>query len=262
MRKQMDRRTRIESDQTVPSTGYRSKGMAAAGFLFTAGWVGVHRLPDGSAGELADTFEEQIKIICSYLDAVTQAGGTRKERVVEVSALVAGGQSEEYTRKCVEEYLGFEPPLFNYHAVDFVARDGFLELDWTVLLQDSPYSVEEAVEILRPFGASPGLLRSGPFVILNHVTAPGADLSEQTYNLMADADRRLRESGTALSNVVNIKVFWTGDRDTYPLFNEATRQIFKSFEPPTRSVVESAVLAKGHLLRVDFLALAGEDSEA
>jgi enamine deaminase RidA (YjgF/YER057c/UK114 family) len=257
----MDRRIRVESDQTVPSTGYRSKGMAAEGFLFTAGWVGVHRLPDGSAGELADTFEEQVEIICRYLEAVTVAGGTRKERVVEVSAFVAGGQPETYVRERVAAYLGFVPPLFNYHAVDFVARDGFLELDWTALLDPSPYSVEEAVTILKPLGHEPGLHRSGPFLILNGVKAPGADLAEQTYAVMAEADRRLSEVGSALANVVNIKVFWTGARDTYPTFNNATKEIFAGFEPPTRSVVESVQFTEGHLLRIDFLALAGDGDQ-
>lgn len=251
----MDLRTRIESDKTPPSTGYRSKGLTAGGFLFTAGWVGVHLLPDGTAGELAPTLDEQIDLICHYLEQVTLAAGTTKDRVVEVSAFIVPHEREDEIRARVIQYLGFEPALFNVKRIEGVAREGMLELDWIALLPDAPYSVAEAAAILHPFAEGDGMVRSGPFVMLNGVTVSGPSLREATFEIMEQADQQLRAAGSSLRDVVKMNVLHH-DNETYPEFNQATRDVFATFEPPTRSVVRAPTALRDKLLRIDYLALA------
>lgn len=261
----MDEKVRIRTDKTPPSNGYRSKGLVAGGLVFTAGWIGVPMVPPSRAAERAEpaeTLEEQTNLICQYLEQVTLAGGSTKERVVEVSAFVADPDNEQAVRALVREYLGFEPPLFNYFNVQGVARDAMLELDW-IAVADQDISTAEAVDILRPFAHERGLMRSGPFVMLNGLAAPGETLGEQTVNLMAKADEQLKEVGSSLSNVVKMNVFYVtptypGD---YPQFNEATKRVFADFEPPTRSVVRAPGIADPHLLRIDYLALGPEPSD-
>jgi enamine deaminase RidA (YjgF/YER057c/UK114 family) len=187
------------------------------------------------------------------------AGGSTKERVVEVSAFVADPALEQQVRELVPDYLGFEPPLFNYFNVQGVARNAILELDWIAVL-DPDLSTSAAVEILRPFGHGRGQVKSGPFVMLNGLAAPGETLGEQTTNLMAKAGAQLQESGSALRDVLKMNVFYVtptypGD---YPQFNEATKVAFADFEPPTRSVVRAPSITDPYLLRIDFLALGPE----
>jgi len=255
----MDRRVRIRTDKTPPSNGYRSKGMTAGGFIFTAGWIGVPMVPSGQTAEPAETLEEQTDLICQYLEQVILAGGSTKDQVVEVSAFVADPANEHKVRELVRDYLGFEPPLFNYHNVQGVARDAMLELDWIAVL-DRNLSTVRATELLRPFGHGQGLVKSGPFLMLNGLAAPGETLGEQTMNLMAKADHQLREAGSSLQDVVKMNVFYVtptypGD---YPQFNEATKKVFADFEPPTRSVVRAPSITDPYLLRIDFLALGPE----
>jgi enamine deaminase RidA (YjgF/YER057c/UK114 family) len=257
----MDRRVRIRTDKTPPSNGYRSKGLIAGGFVFTAGWIGVPMVPADGTAEPADTLDEQTRLICEYLEQVTLAGGSSKERVVEVSAFVSDPADEPKVRELVKDYLGFEPPLFNYFDVQGVARDAMLELDW-IAVQDPDISTAEAVEILRPFAHDRGLVQSGPFVMVNGLAAPGETLGDQTMNLMAKADEELKKVGSALREVVKMNVFYVtptypGD---YPQFNEATKKVFADFEPPTRSVVRAPTITDPYLLRIDYLALGPETS--
>jgi enamine deaminase RidA (YjgF/YER057c/UK114 family) len=257
----MDRRKRIRTDRTPPSNGYRSKGMAAEGFIFTAGWIGVPMVAAGQRAEPAETLKEQTHLICEYLEQVTLAGGSTKEQVVEVSAFVADPANEPQVRQLVHDYLGFEPPLFNYHNVQGVARDAMLELDW-IAVNDPDLSIEQAVEILGPFGHDQGMVKSGPLVMLNGLAASGNTLGEQTFNVMAEADRQLKEAGSSLRDLVKMNVFYVtptypGD---YPQFNEATKKVFAEFEPPTRSVVRAPSITDPYLLRIDFLALGPQKS--
>lgn len=253
----MDRRIRIRTDNTPPSNGYRSKGIVAGGYLFTAGWIGVPMGSDHATVAPADTFAEQTNLILSYLDAVTQAAGLTKADVLEVSAFVAEPDSEDEVRSLVDSYLGFTPPMFNYHRVQGVARDAMLELDW-IAQADASRDRQEATEILRPMGHGEGLVHSGPFVMINGLTAPGETLGDQTYAVMAEADRQLRDAGSALDELCKLNVFYVtptypGD---YPQFNEATKDLFRDFEPPTRSVVRSPDKTGERKLCIDFLALA------
>jgi enamine deaminase RidA (YjgF/YER057c/UK114 family) len=254
----VDRRTRIETDKAPSSIGYRSNAMAAAGFVFTGGHIGAPMAPAGELPAPAATLEEQVDLCLQHTEQLSLAGGAPKERVVEVSAFLVPFERQEAVREQVCDLMGFTPPLFNLRRVRRIALDALLELDW-IAVADPQISVEQATEILRPFGHGRGLVRNGPFVMINALTAPGASLGEQTMNLFAKADRQLRTAGTALSNVVKLTVYIGGG--DYPDFNEATKVLFADFEPPTRSVLGRA-LRGGALLQVDLIALAGSELDS
>ncbi len=253
-------RCRIETPNAPPSMGFRSQGMVAAGFLFTGGQVGAPMPQEGVQRGPAATLEEQVALCLQHLEQVTLAAGASKAQVIEVSAFVVPAGKEQQVLRQVEDFLGFTPPLFNSKTVSDVAMHGLLELDW-IALMDEHLSRQEGVEILRPFGHGEGLVRSGPFVMLNGLTAPGASLGEQTINLLAEADRRLQQAGTALRHTVKLTVY-IADFDAYPQFNDATKQAFASFTPPTRSVLVAPEVTGAALLRMDLLALANPAGDA
>jgi enamine deaminase RidA (YjgF/YER057c/UK114 family) len=251
----VDRKVRIETDKAPSSIGYRSNAMVAGGFIFTAGHIGS---PLGKPDEHhppAATLEEQVDLCLQHAEQLSLAGGAPKENVIEVSAFLQPIEGEQVVRQHVREFLQFEPPLFNLRHVRHIAMDAMLELDWMAIV-DPDMSREQAIEILRPFGHGKGLVRSGPFLMINGLTAPGDSLTEQTMNLFAEADRQFREAGSGLPNVVKLNVFLGGGK--YPDFNEATRKLFAEFEPPARSVL-GRELPNDTLLQIDLLALAGEE---
>jgi len=252
----MDRRTRVETEKAPASIGYRSNAVVAAGFVFTAGHVGA---PMGAPGEHpppAATLEEQVDLCLRHTEQLSLAGGAPRDRVVEVSAFLLPFERQQEVRTRVVAFLGAEPRLFNIRQVRRIALDAMLELDW-IAVADQQISLDWAADILSPFGHGKGLVHSGPFVMINGLTAPGDSLGEQTMNLFAEADRQFREAGTALSNVIKLNVYIGGGQ--YPDFNEATEAVFSSFEPPARSVLGRA-LSGGSLLQIDLIALAGEES--
>jgi enamine deaminase RidA (YjgF/YER057c/UK114 family) len=227
--------------------------MAAAGFVFTGGHVGAPLVPDGEMSVPAANLEEQVDLCLQHTEQLSLAGGAPRERVVEVSAFIVPFEREDVVRQRVCDFLGFAPPLFHTYAVRRLALDALLELDW-IAVADPQVDISAATDIFRPFGHAQGLVHSGPFVMINGLTAPGSTLTEQTMNLFAEADRQFREAGTALCNVIKLTVFIGGGQ--YPDFNEATKSLFSGFEPPTRSVV-GRELPDGVLLQIDLIALAG-----
>ncbi len=231
--------------------------MAAAGFVFTGGHVGAPMAQPGEMPAPAATLEEQIDLCLRHTEQLSRAGGASKERVVEVSVFLVPFERQGLVRQQVCDFLGFTPPLFNIRQVRRIALDAMLELDW-IAVADPQIRIDRATEILRSFGHQPGLVCSGPFVMLNGLTAPGANLTEQTMNLFAEADRQFRQAGSALSDVIKLTVYIGGGQ--YPDFNEATKKLFADFEPPTRSVLGRA-LTGDSLLQVDLIALAGSDPD-
>lgn len=250
----MSERVRIETDTVPPSTGFRSQAIIAGGFLFTGGMIGAPLTSEGEVRAPAPTLAEQTDVCLGHLAQVTRVAGAGAEQVVELSAFYTPADGEAVVRSRVERFLGGLPPLFNPRRVSDVALHAFLELDWIATI-DPSRSLVEAADILRPFGHGDEMVRSGPFVILNGLTAPGATLGEQSFNLLAEADRQLRGVGSSIERLVKLTVF-VADFETYPQFNDATKQVFASFTPPTRSVLVAPHITGPALLKVDLLALA------
>lgn len=249
----MDRRKRIETDLAPASAGYRSNAMTAAGFVFTSGHIGAPISTPESRAVPAETLEEQVDLVLNHMRTLVLAGGGKMDRVVEVSSFIVPFEQSEIVSERTRAFLGYVPPLYHTEPVADVALHGMLEIDG-IAVTDPSLSMEQAVDILRPFGQHEGVIRSGPFVILNGMTAPGANLGAQTRNLLLQADIQLRAAGTSLANLVKITVY-ISDFETYPQFNDATKELFATFDPPTRSVLVAPRITAGSLLRVNLLAL-------
>lgn len=247
------RRRRIETDKAPPSTGFRSQALAAGGLLFTGGMIGAPMLPDGGVRAPAPTLAEQIDLCLRHLEQVTIAAGGDKSQVVEVSAFLVPRGEAEAVEQQVADFLGRAVPLFNFREVSDVAMHGLIEMDWIAVETHGP-SIEEAAEWIKPLGHAEGITSSGPFLVMNGLTAPGTSLSEQSFGVLREADHILRSLGGGLEDLVKLTVF-IADFDSYPQFNNATRDLFADLIPPTRSVVVAPEIAGSALVRVDLLAL-------
>jgi len=256
----MSRKTRIETDKAPPSHGYRSNAMAAEGFVFTAGHIGAPMGPPGKPAQPAATLEEQVDLCLRHMEQLALAGGGRKERFVEVDAFLVPSafERQDVVRQRITDFLGYTPLLVNIQAIEDVAMHAFLEIDG-VALADPQMTLQQAAELLRPFGHGAGLVRSGPFLFLNGMTAPGANLGEQTHNLLIEADRQLKEAGSAVSNLLKMNVY-ISQYDIYPQFNEETKRQFATFDPPARSVLIAPKITGDFYLYIDMIALA-EDAD-
>jgi enamine deaminase RidA (YjgF/YER057c/UK114 family) len=277
----METRERIETPLAPPSIGFRSQGLLAGGLLFAAGQVGVPLRAPGELGELPATLEEQVAVALGHLTQVTRAADVPLERVVDVSAFLVprsiatrkrvprpyGGTPtgapvslrgrDQDVGSQIEAYLGLHVPLLHVEQVTAVALHGHVELDW-IAIQDAEMSVAAAVEILAPFGRSVGATRSGPFVIVNGVYGEGQNLAQQTRNALRHAATILEQHGSSLGALAKMAVY-IADFDSYPQFNDVTKEVFHDMIPPARSVLVAPALtgfaAHRGLLRLDLIAL-------
>ncbi len=253
-----DRRIRIETEKAPASKGYRSNAMAAAGYVFTAGHIGAPlSAPDEDVAPEGSVLGE-TDLCLQHMAVLAEAGGGDRDRFVEVSAFLVpqAYREREQVVERIEGFLGYRPALLNVVEVADVALHGLMEIDG-IALGDPDLSLTEAATALSGFGHAEGIVRCGPFVALNQVQAPGASLGEQSEAVLAEADARLRAVGSGLDQTVKMTVYM-GGYDIYPEFNEATKRAFAAFTPPARSVLVAPRITGEFLLRIDFLALAGE----
>ncbi len=215
--------------------------------------------PPGERSVPAVTLEEQVDLCLRHMEQLALAGGGSKDRFVEVAAFLVPSAFErrDMVRQRITGFLGYAPPTIHVQAIDDVAMHAFLEIDG-VSLSDPEVSLQQAAEILRPLGQDQGLVRSGPFLFLNGMTAPGANLGEQTHNLLLEADRQLKEVGSALHNLLKMIVY-ISQYDIYPQFNEETKRQFATFDPPARSVLIAPEITGESYLYIDMIALAGQE---
>jgi enamine deaminase RidA (YjgF/YER057c/UK114 family) len=248
-------RVRIETDAAPPSTGFRSQALAAGGVLFTGGQIGAPYRRGAALRALADSFEGQVDAALEHLAAVTWAAGDTPERVIELSAFTTVDDGERIVRERVRAMLGFEPPLVNHVRVADCAMHGDVELDWCVARAGTDAAA--AADALRPFMHGPAgeVIASGPFLVLNGVTAPGSDMAAQTEALIDRALASLAEHGAVLQDLTKLTVYIQAF-DIYPAFNEVTTHRFGAIIPPTRSVIVAPDVVGDALVRVDVLATA------
>lgn len=248
-------RVRYETDAAPPSTGFRSQALAAGGVLFTGGQIGAPYRRGAGLRALAPTFEGQLDAALQHLAAVTWAAGASLERVVELSAFTTVADGERIVRERAAAFLGFEPALLNHVSVEDCAMHGDVELDWAVALPGTDPGA--AADALRPFmhGHEGQVIASGPFLVLNGVSAPGSDMAAQSEALIDAVLERLAPHGASLQDVTKLTVYIKAF-DIYPAFNEVTTRRFAAIIPPTRSVIVAPAVTGDALVRVDVLATA------
>jgi len=250
-----ERKVRIETTNAPPSTGFRSQGLIAGGVLFTGGQIGAAMPQEGVLRDPSEDLEEAVQLTLGHLEKVTLAAGLEKEDVFEVSAFPKVSGQRADIRVVVKEFLGFDPPLFNYHEVYDVAAHALLEMDW-MAVADENLALEQAAEILRPLGNGPEktALESGPFVIWNQLSGSGKDLGEASESLLEEVQSLLVARGGSLEDLVKLTVYLK-EFDPYPLFNEATKRAFAEIIPPTRSVLVAPGITGEAQIVMDVLAL-------
>ncbi len=248
-------RVRFETDAAPPSTGFRSQALAAGGVLFTGGQIGAPYTRGSELRALAATFEGQVDAALEHLAAVTWAAGDALERVVELSAFTTVDDGERIVRERARAFLGFDPPLVNHVRVADCAMHGDVELDWCVARAGTDAAA--ATDAIRPFmhGPEGEVIASGPFLVLNGIDAPGADMAAQTEALIDRALALLGERGAVLQDLTKLTVYIQAF-DIYPAFNDVTTRRFGAIIPPTRSVIVAPDVTGDALVRVDVLATA------
>lgn len=249
------RKVRIETEKAPPSTGFRSQGLVAGGVLFTGGQIGAAMPEEGVLREPSTDLKEAVQLTLGHLEQVTLASGSSSEQVFEVSAFPKVSGKREVIAEVVKKFLGYNPPLFNYHEVFDVAAHALLEMDW-MAAEKAGQDLEQLAEILRPLGNGPEqvMIESGPFRIWNRLKGHGQDLGEASEVLLSEIKSRLEEQGGELDDLVKLTVF-IKEFDPYPLFNEATKQAFADIMPPTRSVLVAPEVTGKAQICMDVLAL-------
>lgn len=249
------RKIRIETETAPPSTGFRSQGLIAGGVLFAAGQIGAAMPQPGVLREPSADMGEAVRITLDHLDKVTLAGGVERGRVFEVSAFPKEAGKRELIYQETTAFLGFEPPLFNYHEVFDVAAHALIEMDW-MAAADPNLAPMQAAERLRPLagGRRGETIRSGDFLIWNHLEGHGVDLGAASEALLTDLRARIEAEGGQLDDLLKLTVYLYAF-DPYPQFNEATKRHFAGIIPPVRSVIVAPDYVGDAKVVIDALAL-------
>lgn len=249
------RKVRIETEFAPPSTGFRSQGLVAGGVFFAAGQIGAAMPQPGVLRNPSTDMNESVRITLGHLEQVTRAAGLGRQQVVEVSAFPKVMGQRHTIQQEIVDFLGHQPPLFNYHEVADVAMHALIEMDW-MACADPDLSHHQAAEWLRPLGSdrSGEAIESGPFVMWNGLHGHGSDLAEASHSLLADLKARLAARGGGFADLIKLTIYLYAF-EPYPLFNEATKQHFAGLIPPTRSVLVAPGFTGEARIVIDALAL-------
>jgi len=85
----------------------------------------------------------------------------------------------------------------------------------------------------------------------------GADVKQQTRQVLDNVRAVLEAAGSSLSRVVKCTVFLANMNDFGPM-NEEYGSFFRD-QPPARSTLQAARLPRNALVEIDVVALAGKD---
>ncbi|MFW5713636.1 MAG: RidA family protein [Brevefilum sp.] len=249
------KKTRIETENAPPSTGFRSQGLIAGGVLFTGGQIGAAMPSPGVLREPCDDMAEAVQVTLAHLEQVTLAAGCQKEDVFEVSAFPRLGDQKGVIENSTQQFLGFKPTLFNYLEVSDTAAHALIEMDW-MAVAGSDLDVKTGAMWLNPLGHGEKNVRieSGPFNLWNKLAGQGDNLAEASENLLNDISDRLKAQGGSFDNLVKLTVY-IKEFDAYPQFNEATKSAFADIIPPTRSVLVAPSITGDAHLCMDVVAL-------
>ncbi len=172
-----NQKTRIETVNAPPSTGFRSQGLIAGGILFTGGQIGAEMPEPGVFREPCTEMDQAVRVTLHHLEQVTLAAGLSKADVFEVSAFPkTPGSKDEIFAETVK-YLGKEPLLFNFLQVFDTAAHSLIEMDWLALASPD-LDAKTAAQFVHPLGNGPvgHMIESGPFRIWNRLAGFGATL--------------------------------------------------------------------------------------
>jgi len=104
-----------------------------------------------------------------------------------------------------------------------------------------------------PFEAQVGYSRAvrvGPLVVVAGTTAPGADVTAQTREVLRRIERALHEVGASLDDVIRTRMFVT-DIDSWAEVGAVHAEVFGSVAPVATMVEVSRLIAEDLLIEVE-----------
>jgi 2-iminobutanoate/2-iminopropanoate deaminase len=116
----------IETANAVRPLGPYSQGIAANGFVFVSGTVGI----DPKSNEMVKGgIQEQTKQVMENIKAVLEAGGSAIEKIVKVSVFIKDGTHFKDMNATYSTFLGTHRPIRTTVVTGFARDDVLVEID-------------------------------------------------------------------------------------------------------------------------------------
>lgn len=115
----------ISTDQAPKAIGPYSQAIAAGGFVFCAGQVGL----DPATGELAQGLEQQVTRSLDNLKAVLKEAGLSVADVVKTSVFLTSMDDFATMNELYGKVFAVDPPARNTVAVKELPKGALFEID-------------------------------------------------------------------------------------------------------------------------------------
>jgi len=130
----MSKRTVVSTTDAPVALGPYSQAIRAGQFLFMSGQLGL----DPATGQLAEGVEAQTRQVLANLQAVLAAAGAGVAQVVKATIFLADMADFALVNRLYGEVFTHEPPARSTVQVAALPRNGRVEIELIVLLDESP----------------------------------------------------------------------------------------------------------------------------
>jgi 2-iminobutanoate/2-iminopropanoate deaminase len=130
----MSKRTVVSTTDAPAALGPYSQAIRAGQFLFMFGQLGL----DPATGQLAEGVEAQTRQVLANLQAVLAAAGAGVAQVVKATIFLADMADFALVNRLYGEVFTHEPPARSTVQVAALPRNGRVEIELIVLLDESP----------------------------------------------------------------------------------------------------------------------------
>ena len=128
----MSKRKVISTSHAPAAIGPYSQAIRAGKFLFASGQLGL----DPATGDLRDGVEAQTRQALANMQAVLAEAGARVEDVVKTTIFLANMADFAVVNQIYGEVFGQEPPARSTVQVAALPKNGLVEIEMIVLLDD------------------------------------------------------------------------------------------------------------------------------
>ncbi len=115
----------IHSDKAPEAVGPYSQAIEANGFVFCAGQIGL----DPESGALRETLAEQSQQIFENIDAVLEAAGTDKSKIVKSTIFVTNLTDYLEVNELYGAYVGENKPARSTVEVSALPKGALIEIE-------------------------------------------------------------------------------------------------------------------------------------
>ncbi|HQY92119.1 RidA family protein [Caldilinea sp.] len=128
----MNNRNVISTSDAPAAIGPYSQAIRAGNFLFASGQLGL----DPATGDLREGIEAQTRQALANMQAVLTAAGVRVENVVKTTIFLADMADFAVVNQIYGEVFGHEPPARSTVQVAALPKQGLVEIEMIVLLNE------------------------------------------------------------------------------------------------------------------------------